>query len=112
MSVALVWNCSEGTQWESPAELRSKQLKIMFLTQTTTCIEILFLSDLGVRFTGGVAAEGNGTTVTSVTGESWQACDNGELWRQQVMENPCNHFCVIAEGEMSLVVCLWVHGFL
>lgn len=50
------------------------------------------------------------TTVTSVTGESWQACDNGkvmEATKQQVVENACNHFCVIPEGEMSLVVCLW-----
>lgn len=58
--------CAGGTWQESPAALGSMQLKTMFLTQTITYIEILFLSGaftaLGVRFTGGVAAnaEGNG----------------------------------------------------
>lgn len=57
------------------------------------------------------------TTVTSVTGESWQACDNGkvmEATKQQVVENACNPFCVIPEGEMmcccASVGC--VHGYL
>lgn len=108
--------CAERTQWESSAALGFMQLKTVFLTQTINSASMRgFHSPLGEihRCCGSRCRRKQDgailTTVTSVTRESWQACDNGkvkEATRQQVMENHCNYFCVIPEGEMSLAVCL------